>query len=566
MTCRTAVVCAAILLLSANTVRADDGMGPSPTACEKSGDAGQWTCPGTDTTINCEYVCDDYEPADCDNGADEDADFCAVWNGGAAGDGESGGNGDIYTGGDDTGSGASGDGASTDDASTGRDALITPSTTTTSSSTTLVDSIEEEPINRQEQEQQQQQANATQKRIFIIGGVVIGVFVLFCSCCLLFPCCADCNKQSLEQGNIDARRQIPPVRDAAAPDTSAAVVQNHAFVGVILSDDGGGSVGGHAGLEATSNDAYIWECSVDGAWHRYGAAETNRLEAAFIARQITASFVSRGIDYRFENLQDNWRGTRVQVNKATGKSRPIRRKMAHREDSTEAGVGTLDHEPIAKADSNTSTYGPQLGSLPDWKSEPQKLANYNANVKFWTIPNVRTAEVTRENHELKQALAQMCFMLPGFDITSVLKVSFFLNKKAKARYADRKTRFAAAGRSTEERWVFHGTAREEYALSIMASHFRIGGQNGHPINNGDVHGQGVYTDQSPETATIYGKFVVLSLAIPGKEFQDAPQHKLRHTQNFDSWSPGGSAGRLEKSWTVFKRASQLLPIYIVYMK
>lgn len=53
--------------------------------CEKQGDAGQWTCPGTDTMINCEYVCDDYEPADCDNGADEDADFCAVWNGATGG-------------------------------------------------------------------------------------------------------------------------------------------------------------------------------------------------------------------------------------------------------------------------------------------------------------------------------------------------------------------------------------------------------------------------------------------------------------------------------------------------
>lgn len=62
MMCRTAVVYAAILLLSANTVRADDGMGPSPTACEKSGDAGQWSCLGTEDVINCEYVCDDYDP------------------------------------------------------------------------------------------------------------------------------------------------------------------------------------------------------------------------------------------------------------------------------------------------------------------------------------------------------------------------------------------------------------------------------------------------------------------------------------------------------------------------
>eukprot|EP00729_Bicosta_minor_P004308 gene4308-23067_t len=82
-----------------------DDFGVGGGVCEKQGDAGQWTCPGTDTMINCEYVCDDYEPADCDNGADEDADFCAVWKGDTAGDDGTGGNDDIYTGGDDLGVG-----------------------------------------------------------------------------------------------------------------------------------------------------------------------------------------------------------------------------------------------------------------------------------------------------------------------------------------------------------------------------------------------------------------------------------------------------------------------------
>ena len=55
----------------------------SPTdTCEKKGDSGQWQCPGQEyKSINCDYVCDDYEPADCDNGADEDEEFCKVWKG-----------------------------------------------------------------------------------------------------------------------------------------------------------------------------------------------------------------------------------------------------------------------------------------------------------------------------------------------------------------------------------------------------------------------------------------------------------------------------------------------------
>lgn len=51
--------------------------------CLKKGDSGQWTCPksGGDASINCDYVCDDYTPADCPNGEDEDASFCAAWTG-----------------------------------------------------------------------------------------------------------------------------------------------------------------------------------------------------------------------------------------------------------------------------------------------------------------------------------------------------------------------------------------------------------------------------------------------------------------------------------------------------
>eukprot|EP00729_Bicosta_minor_P001258 gene1258-28483_t len=62
----------------------------SDSTCTKKGDIGQWQCPQSDKSINCEYVCDDYEPADCDNGEDEDPDFCVGWK--ASGDGGGDGN------------------------------------------------------------------------------------------------------------------------------------------------------------------------------------------------------------------------------------------------------------------------------------------------------------------------------------------------------------------------------------------------------------------------------------------------------------------------------------------
>eukprot|EP00729_Bicosta_minor_P020669 gene20669-22074_t len=87
---------AMVVLLATNIMQ--QAMETWATMCEKPGDEGPWRCPGTGTMINCAKVCDDYEPADCDNGADEDAAFCAAWTGSTAGDDTSIG-GDDMTGG-----------------------------------------------------------------------------------------------------------------------------------------------------------------------------------------------------------------------------------------------------------------------------------------------------------------------------------------------------------------------------------------------------------------------------------------------------------------------------------
>lgn len=214
-----------------------------------------------------------------------------------------------------------------------------------------------------------------------------------------------------------------------------------------------------------------------------------------------------------------------------------------------------------------SVAGHNSGAVRDWTLAPKTLAIAGSDVLFYTIPNIRTADVTRENDELVSAFGHMVNLCPGFDIESMGSVSVFYSKKAEARYAQCKKRLNAAGRSTQERWVFHGTPREEFAHSIMATGFRVGGQNGHPINNGAVHGQGVYTDQSPATPTQYGSHVVLSLAVPGNEWK-GPTDKAMHTKDYDSWQPDAAIfnGQLQKSWNVFKSADQLLPKYIIAMK
>ena len=62
--------------------------------CKKKGDTGKWKRPNQEKEIDCDYVCNSqngqvtpfYE--DCEDGADEGADFCAEFKGGGANDGD----------------------------------------------------------------------------------------------------------------------------------------------------------------------------------------------------------------------------------------------------------------------------------------------------------------------------------------------------------------------------------------------------------------------------------------------------------------------------------------------
>ena len=174
----------------------------------------------------------------------------------------------------------------------------------------------------------------------------------------------------------------------------------------------------------------------------------------------------------------------------------------------------------------------------------------------------RTSEASRENHELQTALQKMIWLYTStFDVNKVKKVYVYESMSAKARFQQCKEQFAAKGRSINEKWVFHGTQTLANAHSIVKNGFKVGGQNGHPISNGAIYGQGVYTDQTPATPTQFGDFVVLCLALPGKEVRGVVQDAHQHTKDYDSWFPAA-----QKDWTVFKRPEQLLPLYVVQLR
>ena len=104
---------------------------------------------------------------------------------------------------------------------------------------------------------------------------------------------------------------------------------------------------------------------------------------------------------------------------------------------------------------------------------------------------------------------------------SVNEVLVCVNESAKQRFEAKRAALAAAGKPTNEIWVFHGTASQQNIDSIISGGFRVGGVDGHAIANAAVHGNGVYTATGPATPmgrTYAGHTsqVILCRALPGK--------------------------------------------------
>eukprot|EP00658_Telonema_sp_P-2_P059095 TRINITY_DN4779_c0_g1_i1.p1 TRINITY_DN4779_c0_g1~~TRINITY_DN4779_c0_g1_i1.p1 ORF type:complete len:856 (+),score=115.95 TRINITY_DN4779_c0_g1_i1:214-2781(+) len=162
-----------------------------------------------------------------------------------------------------------------------------------------------------------------------------------------------------------------------------------------------------------------------------------------------------------------------------------------------------------------------------------------------------TAQDSKELREFYFATGQYMRLL-GSSAEPVTRVDVYESASVRAKFNAKREQFVKEGKSKEAIWVFHGTDKPENVPKICMDGFKIGGQDGHAITHGDVHGQGVYTAKGPQTPVGYASStnqVILCLALPGAQGERGLG---------DSWLPRGD------DWVVFKSSEQLLPTYVVH--
>jgi len=135
----------------------------------------------------------------------------------------------------------------------------------------------------------------------------------------------------------------------------------------------------------------------------------------------------------------------------------------------------------------------------------------------------------------------------------VQEVLVIVNEALRVQFESKRDALDAAGKSTREIWVFHGTGSQDNIDFIITDGFRVppAGEE----TNGARYGQGIYAATGPDTPmSIYARGtrqVILCRALPGRECQGR-----QADAQVDMWRP-------RSDWVVFADATSLLPVYVV---
>jgi len=187
--------------------------------------------------------------------------------------------------------------------------------------------------------------------------------------------------------------------------------------------------------------------------------------------------------------------------------------------------------------------GGSAQSMPAWRGNAG-----NAGCRTLKAADIGSHD-SRELREFNMAAAQyMRLLRTGKEVS---QVDVYENPAVQAKFQAKEEEFRTAGKPTQPVWVFHGTPNSDNIPKICSGGFLVGGQDGHPIQNGAAHGQGVYTAKGPGTPMGYAQgtsAVILCLSLPGITGAQGTD---------DSWAPNGD-------WMIFKTSGQVWPRYVVH--
>lgn len=191
-------------------------------------------------------------------------------------------------------------------------------------------------------------------------------------------------------------------------------------------------------------------------------------------------------------------------------------------------------------------------------NEWQHRGNYidTSDVVVHTISreNLALHEISKEQSEFQRAAFQF-FTFTKYPIECVQRVDviqYGAESEVRKKYDICKQEFATQGESIVEVLVFHGTPNLQNVQNIMTHGFKVGGVDV-KLAHGAAYGAGVYTAIGPATAQQYAQgtnAIILAKGLRG-----------RIGANGDTTAHSINANH---DWIVFRRACQLLPLYVVY--
>ena len=159
------------------------------------------------------------------------------------------------------------------------------------------------------------------------------------------------------------------------------------------------------------------------------------------------------------------------------------------------------------------------------------------------------SNISRELDDFNMAVGQF-WRLVGSRRT-VKQVDVYVSPDVQSAYEKKKSEFSTLRTPMEEMRVFHVTGTENIQ-SICLESFKVRGQDV-AITNGAAYGHCVYTAKGPRTPMCThgrGKAVILCKTLPCKISNNVGKG--------DSWAPN-------EVWLIFKKAKQLLPVYVLHL-